>query len=125
MEEYSNVTIACMKCKNKVQIKSMKYSKNGEDLICQDCANVEKGVKPAASVTGNSSSSILRPMPAGSPSAAIAGAKYTDPSLQKVSYECQKCGYKFTRNKDIPVITCPYCNGGPLSKSESFGFYKV
>ena len=121
MEEYTNVTIACMKCKKKVQIKSMKYSKNGEDLICQDCSNIEKGVKPAGSVAG---SSLIRPTST-SPSAGIGGTKASVPSPQKVSYECEKCGYKFTRNKDIPVVTCPYCNGGPLSKSEHFGFYKV
>ena len=123
MEEYTNVTIACMKCKKKVPVKSMKYSKNGEDLICMDCHNLEKGIKPAAS----GSSGLVRPMPSGSPSAAMTGTKQGTKDLpsSKIAYACEKCGYKFTRSKEHPVVTCPYCNGGPLSKSESFGFYSV
>ncbi|MBI2545958.1 hypothetical protein HYV81_02150 [Candidatus Woesearchaeota archaeon] len=113
MEEYSNVTIACMKCKKKVAVKDMKYSRNGEDLICMECSNAEKGVKvPGAS------SGLVRPMA----SSAKQAQKETS---QKVSYECEKCGYKFSRNKGIPINSCPYCNGGPLSKSEQFGFYNV
>ena len=112
----------CMKCKKKVPIKSMKYSKSGEDLICQDCSNAEKGnIKGSAAGTPG----LVRPM--SNPSAAMVGTKESGKGglSSKVSYECEKCGYKFTRNKEIPVVTCPYCNGGPLSKSENYGFYNV
>ena len=115
MEEYTNVTIACMKCKKKVAVKDMKYSKNGEDLICVECSNAEKGVKVPASGSG-----LIKPMPA-----SATKAPQKEASIQKISYECEKCGYKFSRNKGIPVNSCPYCNGGPLAKSESFGFYSV
>lgn len=117
MEEYSNVTIACMKCKKKVSVKDMKYSRNGEDLICAECSNAEKGVKAAGSSPG-----LIKPMPS-SVSAPV--SKSQEPSVQKISYECEKCGYKFSRNKGIPVISCPYCNATQLSRSEQFGFYNV
>lgn len=106
-----------MKCKARAPIKSMKYSKDGEDLICSNCYDLERGKVPA-----KAQESLIRPMSMGA-SKGLSKAKETTP--QKVSYECEKCGYKFSRNREVIVNHCPYCNGGPLTKSESFGFYSV
>ncbi len=114
MEEYTNVTIACMKCRTKVPIKSMKYSKNGEDLVCANCYDAERG-----KITAKAQESLIRPMPAS------AGIKAKEATPQKISYECGKCGYKFARNREVIVNTCPYCNATELSRTESFGFYSV
>ncbi len=120
MDEYSNVTIACMKCKKKVPIKSMRYSKNGEDLICIDCHNIEMS-NAQSSVNG-----LIKPMPTLSASSTKTDKHKTkDLPSQKISYECSKCGYRFSRNKEVIVNLCPYCNGGPLAKNENFGFYSV
>jgi ribosomal protein L37AE/L43A len=30
--------------------------------------------------------------------------------MEKINYECRKCGYKFSRKVGSKILRCPYCS---------------
>ncbi len=84
--------VTCIRCKAKVKVKDLRYSKNGTDMICPQCYAKEN----SALFTGEKS----KPEPKEEPK---------DKS-NSTRYLCQRCKFKFWHKEDSQVVLrCPYC----------------
>ncbi len=85
--------LTCNSCKQRVALNSMKYSKDGTGLICENCLNKQN----------NGVSLRIKPQ-----------TTFTKPSdslpKKKVKYSCKMCRYQFERALDFrgPRL-CPNC----------------
>jgi len=83
--------ITCSDCSKKTQINTMRYSRDGSGLICQDCG-IKQGTN-RLKITPNPFTKKPELVP-----------------KKKIVYVCKACNYRFTRAVDFtgPKI-CPYC----------------
>ncbi len=84
--------LTCNSCKNRVSLDTMRYSKDGSGLICENCWNkqhhgVNLKIKPQT---------FTKPVD-------------TTPK-KKVQYTCRSCSFRFSRSLDFrgPKL-CPNC----------------
>jgi|GEM_PF-4648012 len=115
--------ITCSKCKKRTPMSQMRYSPDGEDLMCQACfSSMTGGAKPVASTASGAGSRASRPSSVGSSSygssfssrPAVASTSLSSAS-KPVRYQCISCNYKFSRASKSE-IACPYCNRKTLRK---------
>ncbi len=124
--------LTCGSCGTRTQMGSMRYNLGGNKLICPDCVDKERGsIKP-----GTTQSRSIRQMEQArvaevrmrSTMATRASAEESPmPAVQAraqssngaANYYCRSCHYKFSRNKEIDVSSCPYC--GRESVSAAYG----
>ena len=124
--------LTCGSCGTRTQMGSMRYNLAGNKLICPDCVDKERSaIKPGTTQSG----SIHQREQARAGEARIRTTMATRVSAEEspmqtaqarahsgdgiVNYYCRSCHYKFSRNKDISVGSCPYC--GRESVSTAYG----
>lgn len=135
--------ITCTKCKKRSPLSQVRYSPNGEDLVCQACARPGVSGGGQSQVLSNPTVAALRGMgdmsttgmaniglrtPASSqpqlrsppPSALLSSSRPTaspagSSASKSIRYQCLSCNYKFTRTSKNEN-TCPYCNRKTLRK---------
>ena len=116
--------ITCMRCNKKSPMSQMSYSSDGEDILCQICANPGMAQKQNISQSstrspGSMSSSWGSSYSSGainSGSSSAKSAKSNAASAAKtIRYLCTSCNYKFSRASKTE-LTCPYCNKKTLRK---------
>jgi DNA-directed RNA polymerase subunit RPC12/RpoP len=99
----SKIKIKCHSCGNEYETAEMRYSSDGQNLICISC--LERKVTPTQE--------------RGRPAMHHAAAPAKQPAQQEkpkahgeeyVEYVCDKCKYAFTRKASMPVTRCPYCS---------------
>ena len=106
--------ITCTKCKKRTPMSQMRYSPNGEDLVCQSCT------KPGMVGPKDSSTTMTKGMPSTmspqlrTPPASSSPASSSSPP-KNVHYQCTSCGYKFSRASRNEMV-CPYCSRKSLRK---------
>ena len=119
------VQITCMSCKKKSPMSLMRYSKDGESLICQVCAGgspqkpgmhaASRTGVPAASPRGGMPTQPRSGVPARQPLTGMPLATPAPPAPKPIRYTCTSCNYKFSRSSKTEIV-CPYCNRKSLRK---------
>ncbi len=104
MEE---VQITCQSCRQKFPMKKLKYDKNGEDLICNDCFDSSRSPEEAVKDMKNVKPKLL-----------VKTGPRAFPEQVTTKYICMSCQYKFTRQKDYEIFKCPYCDSQKLRKEK-------
>lgn len=101
MELSSEIQISCRRCGRKTSSKSMKFDMNGKDLICPDCYNKQHAKMPASVAVGKGNDKISH--------GSARSTSSHDSEVQKVSYYCTTCNFKFSRKEGMFVKFCPNC----------------
>jgi hypothetical protein len=92
-------TRICGKCGQRGPANEMRYSVDGQRIICSKCQAIEKG--------GEGDSQRFKTMTDGqAPGKQASGA---------VNYFCTNCRFKFSRKREIDVSVCPYCSKPTIS----------
>jgi len=103
----NEVLITCQSCRQKFPMKELKYDKNGEDLICNECFGSSRSPEEAKKDMKNMNPETLEK---------TGPRKFTQQISTK--YICMSCQYKFTRQKEYEVFKCPYCDSENLKKEK-------
>lgn len=120
--------LTCGGCGVRTQMGQMRYNLSGTKLICQDCVQKERSsIKP-----GTTHSTSLRlqreqmsPRGIGGKIAETVaeaaelrtgkGGAGSGEGPDTVRYYCRSCHFKFSRKKEVEIVTCPYCGRQTLS----------
>lgn len=90
--EFQEIIATCKNCEAKVPLSRTKPSKEGPHVICLNCYK---------QIYGLNDEKIMQSV---------------DPNRTK--YSCSYCNYKFSRNKDLCVDSCPYCGKPALNQDQ-------
>lgn len=118
--------ITCTTCKKRTPMSQMRYSPDGEDLMCQACfSSMTGGAKPAASTVSNAGRMASRSSSVSSVGSSSYGSSFSSrpaaastslsSASKPVRYQCMSCNYKFSRASKNEAA-CPYCNRKTLRK---------
>ncbi len=104
MATNQDIAIACSRCKKSSPIKSMKYDKDGKNLICPECYDYR-----------------YNPTEAKKEAKKMKYVAEEDPYFEKkIKYKCQKCkmGFMIKRRPDLKK-RCPYCGGEQIVEQDT------
>ena|SRR3989338_4635743 len=124
--------LTCGACGTRTQMGSMRYNLGGNKLICPECVDKERGaLKPgttqAGSIRQREQARVAEVRMRSTPATRAPEEESPMPAVQArahsaegaVNYYCRSCHYKFSRNREIEVSSCPYC--GRESVSAAYG----
>ncbi len=120
--------LTCGNCGSRTQMSTMRYNLPGTKLICQSCVDKERsGIKPGTTQSsarlqrGEPMRGTLRGMPSSSTMAEPTAAEPRIGGSEMTGYVCRSCHFKFSRKKDMDIISCPYCNRQTVSPQYTGG----
>ena len=100
-----NLPVVCRACGRTVRMDSIKYDENHKAYVCSNCYSGSRmaGTKPQQ----RSAPSVASPRQPGKL------------SIDKVNYQCVKCGYAFSKAKGKAPSGCPYCGNKVLQEKDT------
>lgn len=90
---------SCKKCGKDMEPSEMRALPDGSGFICKNC--YENTNSP------NKKPTLRKPM--SSPTSPTSKINTEKGFFEKKEYICDACNYRFSRNSDFIVKTCPFC----------------
>jgi len=105
--DQKTMMIKCFRCGKQHLLLEMVMDVSGRGMVCRPCAGLPpRGQKPASST------------PAPSSTIRDQFARPKNPRSSSGKYSCTNCKYRFTSNKALDQIMCPYCGSKRISTPE-------
>jgi DNA-directed RNA polymerase subunit RPC12/RpoP len=100
--EHDNVPVICRACSKQVLMNQIKFDDARKAYVCQSCYNA---THPAT----------LKVQKKEFDTSKQESRKSVEGGMDK--YNCPDCKYYFSRLKDKPVTSCPYCGSKKIIKA--------
>ncbi len=97
----NNLPVVCRACNRKVKMDQVKFDEKRRAYVCMTCFNSTHKTMPEIRKTNPTTLKTE-----------AENLKAVKESM--VKYMCSSCKYHFSRKKDKPVTSCPYCGGNKI-----------
>ncbi|MGV8162210.1 MAG: hypothetical protein ACP5N2_02635 [Candidatus Nanoarchaeia archaeon] len=98
------LTVVCRACNRPVNMNQVTFDSVKKAYVCNSChSKMHPSMAPVKKIK-----------PAEEKPSIFGGKSTAKPAV--VKYACAKCKYRFSRAKEKPVATCPYCGGKKIEE---------
>lgn len=99
----NSLPVICRACNRKVRMDQVKFDDKRKAYVCLTCFSTNHPTMPELRKTNPTSLKTE-------------SENLKDIKASMVKYTCTSCKYHFSRKKDKPITSCPYCGSNKIQQ---------